>query len=256
MFLTEKPEKIKTRICADPTRKYRPRYRPKGKANYNRYDTNVSDEEPVNVKVSETISIGDGYAPTFRPRGFGKSLLCSTISHLFGGKKSIELFENLWISNQGVWKFEDQENPVIHLDMSSVAGIDSNKEMFYNKVRDLLMAKAKQFSPPVNIPNANSITIARLFVRLIIELQKRYNKKVVVIIDDYDKPVLDLLDQPKEMEEINSALQTFYAILKSCESDLKLVFMTGLYKFTPTSMFSTFNNITDLTFKLQAGTLC
>jgi len=78
---------------------------------------------------------------------------------------------------------------------------------------------------------------------------------VVIIIDEYDKPILDLINKPKEMEAVRESLQSFYSVLKSEEVSLRLVFITGLYKFTEMSMFSTLNNLRDLSLSLPAGTL-
>jgi hypothetical protein len=78
---------------------------------------------------------------------------------------------------------------------------------------------------------------------------------VVIIIDEYDKPILDLINKPKEMEAVRDKLQSFYSVLKSEEVSLRLVFITGLYKFTEMSMFSTLNNLLDISLKLPAGTL-
>jgi hypothetical protein len=86
-------------------------------------------------------------------------------------------------------------------------------------------------------------------------LKQKYKKPVVVIIDEYDKPILDLINKPEEMEAVRESLQTFYSVLKSEEANLRLVFITGLYKFTEMSMFSTLNNLIDISLDLSAGTL-
>ena len=90
---------------------------------------------------------------------------------------------------------------------------------------------------------------------MIWSLEEKYKKPVVVIIDEYDKPILDLIDEPKEMKAVRKSLQSFYSVLKAQESNLRLVFITGLYKFTQTSMFSTLNNLRDISLDLSAGTL-
>jgi hypothetical protein len=83
----------------------------------------------------------------------------------------------------------------------------------------------------------------------------KHNKPVVVIIDEYDKPILDLIKEPEKMEAVLKSLQSFYAVLKPQESNLRLVFITGLYRFTEMSMFSTLNNLKDISFNVKAGTL-
>jgi hypothetical protein len=81
------------------------------------------------------LSKGNGYYFLVRPRRFGKSLLCSTLSNLFGGKQKEVLFQDLWIGRSGVWDFEKEEHPVIHLDMSNVAGENSNIIKFERTVK-------------------------------------------------------------------------------------------------------------------------
>jgi hypothetical protein len=78
---------------------------------------------------------GIKYCFLVRPRRFGKSLLCSTLSNLFGGKSKEVLYKDLWIGKSGVWDFEKEEHQVIHLDMSKVAGVDSNVVIFERGVK-------------------------------------------------------------------------------------------------------------------------
>ena len=85
---------------------------------------------------------------------------------------------------------------------------------------------------------------------LIWSLEQKYKKPVVVIIDEYDKPILDLINKLEETEAVRESLQSFYSVLKSEEANLRLVFITGLYKFTEMSMFSTLNNLLDISLDL------
>ena len=199
------------------------------------------------------LSKGNGYYFLVRPRRFGKSLLCSTLSNFFGGKQKEVLFQDLWIGRSGVWDFEKEEHPVIHLDMSNVAGENSNIIKFEKNVKHMLREFA--ISAVVELNRTNDDSIDEFLRVLIIRLKAKHKKPVVIIVDEYDKPILDLINKPKEMEEVRESLQSFYAVLKSQEVNLRLVFITGLYKFTQTSMFSTLNNLRDLTLSLPAGTL-
>ena len=187
-----------------------------------------------------------------RPRRFGKSLLCSTLSNLFGGKQKEVLFQDLWIGKSGLWDFAKEEHPVIHLDMSKAAGASSNVDKFEESVRDMLENEA--ISADVHI-NINKKEMKNILLALIKQLKRKHKKPVVVIIDEYDKPILDLINKPKEMEAVRESLQSFYSVLKSEDVSLRLVFITGLYKFTEMSMFSTLNNLRDLSLSLPAGTL-
>ena len=187
-----------------------------------------------------------------RPRRFGKSLLCSTLANLFLGKAKEELFKGLWIHDSKVWDFEKEEHPVLHLDMSNAAGPEFNVDSFEIAVKEMLNDALDNHDislPPTNFP------IKTAFSYVINNLKRKYKKPVVVIIDEYDKPVLDLIDSPEQMEAVRESLQSFYAILKPQESNLRLVFITGLYKFTEMSMFSTLNNLLDISLHVDAGSL-
>ncbi len=196
---------------------------------------------------------GEKYFFLVRPRRFGKSLLCSTLANLFLGKSKEELFKGLWIHDSKVWDFEKEEHPVLHLDMSKVAGVNSNVESFENDMTEMLEDAASYNSISLNA--SEKANIKTFFRKLILKLHLKHKKPVVVIIDEYDKPVLDLLDSPEQMEAVRKSLQTFYSILKSEESNIRLVFITGLYKFTELSMFSTLNNLVDISFDINAGSL-
>ena len=199
------------------------------------------------------FSTGSKYYFLVRPRRFGKSLLCSTLSNLFGGKSKEVLYKDLWIGKSGVWDFEKEEHPVIHLDMSKVAGVNSNVVIFERTVKKMLKEFAISAGVKLNCDKNDSIK--EYLQALIWRLNQKHKKRVVIIIDEYDKPVLDLINKPEEMEAVRESLQTFYSVLKSQESNLRLVFITGLYKFTEMSMFSTLNNLRDISLELPAGTL-
>ena len=188
-----------------------------------------------------------------RPRRFGKSLLCSTLSNLFQGKSREDLFKGLWIHESKVWDFEKEEHPVLHLDMSSVAGQSSTVETFENDVKEML--KDVALVNNISFEASETASISTFFRKLILKMKMKHNKPVVVIIDEYDKPILDLIKEPERMEAVRKSLQSFYAVLKPQESNLRLVFITGLYRFTEMSMFSTLNNLKDISFDINAGTL-
>jgi hypothetical protein len=182
-----------------------------------------------------------------RPRRFGKSLLCSTLANIFLGNK--KPFRGLWLD--GKWDFEKEKCCIIHLDMSSVAGADSI-EMFRKVIYSFIDDIARKLSLNVTF---DSPPFDR-FRKLIYLAHEKSGKPVVVIIDEYDKPILEEIDNPELREKIRKELQSFYSILKSSSSDLRLVFITGLLKFSQTSMFSTLNNLIDHSLRYNAGTLC
>ncbi len=204
------------------------------------------------VYVDKTKQIYDcmlGPEPYYflaRPRRFGKSLLCTTLREIFLGNK--DLFKGLWIE-QSDWAWEI--HPVIHLDMTFAAGEDNTIKKMEESIRMSLDEHARKygllFSPAESIGTD--------FRNLVTQLSEKTGKGVVIIIDEYDKPILDLVNKPEQRMVIHEALRSFYAPLKPLEKYVRTVFLTGVYKFTQTSIFSNLNNLLDLTFSRKAGTL-
>jgi hypothetical protein len=175
-----------------------------------------------------------------RPRRFGKSLLVSTLCELFKGKK--ELFEGLWIYNSDYkWK----EHPVVVIDFNSIPHETPerlNENIIYS-LNTIAEANAINLSAPSH---------GAMFKELIVKLKGKYNSKIVVLIDEYDKPIISHLGKGPEALEIakqnRDFLKSFYGILKDNEvsASLKFVFITGVSKFSKVSIFSELNNLTDL----------
>ncbi len=181
-----------------------------------------------------------------RPRRFGKSLLCSTLKAMFSGNR--ELFKGLWLDSSD-WSWE--KHPVIYLDMTLVAGNNASAAMAEKKLCTELHCIAQNYDVElIQDPDAASLLTA-----LIRTLNKKYNTGVVVIIDEYDKPVLDLVSEPAMRDAVHKLLSNFYAPLKALKDHLRFVFLTGVYKFSKTSIFSKLNNLNDLTFDPKAATL-
>ena len=179
-----------------------------------------------------------------RPRRFGKSLIVSTLMELFKGSR--ELFTDLWIEDKWDWT---KQFPVIHISFSSVSYKNQSLEV---GIRQYLL---KLFED--NKLEARAETdIGLLFANLIQQLHGKHGK-VVILIDEYDKPLIDYLEfhkieQAKENQEI---LANFYAGLKDCGGLIRLLFITGVSKFTKVSLFSKLNNLTDLTVSPKFATL-
>lgn len=179
-----------------------------------------------------------------RPRRFGKSLLCSTFIALFQGKK--ELFKNFWIEKSD-WDWKSY--PVIHLDFSRMTVTTAEKfeiNLFW-KIGQL----AEEFN--LDISSAHSIEAA--FETLIQKLAQR-QEKIVLIIDEYDNPILEHLNRPNVAEEMREILKNFYKTVKSLDQFFRFIFITGVSRFSHTTIFSGMNNLTDLTFDKKAATLC
>jgi len=119
---------------------------------------------------------GDEYYFLVRPRRFGKSLLCSTLSNLFGGKSKEVLYKDLWIGKSCVWDFEKEERPVVHLDMSKVAGANSNVVKFERAVKKIVGRVARSAGVELNCDSNESIE--EFLQALIWSLEEKYKKPV------------------------------------------------------------------------------
>ena len=179
-----------------------------------------------------------------RPRRFGKSLLLDTIAEAFNGDK--ELFKGLWIYDSD-YKFK--KHPVIRLDMSNIA----NKTA--DALEESLSFYLKMCYEAENFIFEESIA-SDVFIRLIMLLYKKYNERVVVLIDEYDKPILDHMDDINIAGKNRKALGSFYGILKSMDPYLRLVFITGITPFTNASVFSGLNNLSNITMQKEYAGIC
>jgi len=181
-----------------------------------------------------------------RPRRFGKSLLLDTISEVFSGDK--ELFKGLYIYDTD-HRFE--MHPVIRLDMSNIA--NKTPEILEKELTISLRKRANEENIEIDI---NYDIPSTVFKTLIASLQKKYNKGVVVLIDEYDKPILDHLTDPETAEANRQVIKSFYGILKSMDPFLRFTFITGVSKFTKTSIFSELNNLLDITMTKRYSNIC
>ena len=179
-----------------------------------------------------------------RPRRFGKSLLLDTIGEAFSGDK--ELFKGLFIYDTD-YVFE--KHPVLRLDMSNIG--NESPEILKKSLSKALMKRVKKegLDTEYDIP-------AEMFKNLIEDLYDKYDKRVVVLIDEYDKPILDHLDNIETAEANRNVLRSFYGILKSMDPYLRLTFITGVTKFTKTSIFSELNNLYDITLAENYSSIC
>ncbi|MDR3063602.1 MAG: ATP-binding protein [Methanobrevibacter sp.] len=178
-----------------------------------------------------------------RPRRFGKSLLISTLKELFEGNK--KLFEGLYIYDN--WDWEDKY-PVIHIDLAG-GDYDSVKE-FEDTLEDIVHRIARNFQIEIYSKRLNG-----KFTDLITEIHNKTQKKIVVLVDEYDKPIISNL-QNKNLEEIQSKLGSFYEVLKTNDKYIKFIFLTGVSKFAKVSVFSKLNNVDDLTFVDRFNSIC
>ena len=179
-----------------------------------------------------------------RPRRFGKSLLVSTFKSYFEGKK--ELFEGLAIE-----KLEKEWNtyPVLHFDLSK--GKHMEKEQLNRYLLDVIEKQEARFDC-----KSNKIDVNIRLDDLINAVYQKTGKQVVVLIDEYDAPLLDVAHEKEKLDELRNTMRNFYSPLKGNESMLRFVFLTGITKFSQLSIFSELNNITNVSMDEPYAGIC
>ncbi len=189
----------------------------------------------------ELIKNGKGIYFMSRPRRFGKSLTVSALHAIFSGKR--ELFKGLTLDSKPYdWKVY----PVIHLDFGNAKA--KNAETLEKYLRLRVQQEADRLG--VNLKQSDS---AAAFDELITALAKD-EQKVVILIDEYDKPILNNILSPQK-NDILYVLKAFYSTIKTCESKERFVFITGVSKFSKVSVFSDLNNLEDLTMDARFATM-
>ncbi|MFM7458701.1 MAG: AAA family ATPase, partial [bacterium] len=185
--------------------------------------------------IYELLKSGFGAYFLSRPRRFGKSLLVSTLEAIFKNKRS--LFKGLWLdSSEYAWK----EFPVIKFDMSVVPQ-KTDLELIVG-LKDAVKDNAKN----EQIVLEESDSPGRMFQSLIHALVKKYGEKVVVLIDEYDDPIIKHVTRPEMAARNREVLHDFYKIMKAEDANLRFVFLTGISKFVKTSISSGLNNLENI----------
>lgn len=182
-----------------------------------------------------------------RPRRFGKSLLLSTLAAYWEGKK--ELFEGLTIeqlenSNHDAWK----QYPVFYFDFNGENYTKTDLEQ-------VLIARLKRFEEKYGIEDTSE-TLGERFQNLLIKVHAQTGLRCVVLVDEYDKPLLDLIGDPERQEHNKAVFKGFFSNLKNCDNELQFVFITGVTKFHKVSIFSDLNQLNDITLNEEYAGLC
>ena len=179
-----------------------------------------------------------------RPRRFGKSLLSTTLHSYFAGEK--DLFKGLAI--EGLEK-DWTEYPVLHFDMSTFKNCN---------LKDLQSKFNYKLSEYESIwgNNPESETPGDRFKNLIISAKEQTGKPVIIIIDEYDAPLLDVLHNEDRLSEIRTVIQEFYAPIKANDEYIRFAFITGITKFSQLSIFSAINNLANISMDPEFAAIC
>ena len=180
-----------------------------------------------------------------RPRRFGKSLLVTTLKSYFEGKK--ELFKGLAIDNL---EKEWTQYPVLHFDLSGGKHMDKDQLCRY---LDYII---KENEDTHGIDNQEASDPNVRLNALINSLHAKTGKQVVVLIDEYDAPMLDVAHEDEHLEALRNIMRNFYSPLKKCEPLLRFVFLTGITKFSQVSIFSELNNISNISINNEYAGIC
>ena len=208
----------------------------------------IREDDYVYVdKTDIAYNLIDSYKYVFlsRPRRFGKSLFLDTLRNIFEAKK--EHFKGLAIEDKWDW---ETSYPVIHINFAK-GKIESRTELDEAIIRTLRNNQEK-----LGIECEEKGSVAGCFEELIKKAYKKYNQKVVILVDEYDKPILDNIENTQVAESVRDGLINFYSVIKGSDEFLRFAFLTGVSKFTKTSIFSGLNNLVDISLDKEFGDIC
>ena len=208
----------------------------------------VIEEDLLYVDKTQYIySLAQNYSCVFlsRPRRFGKSLLASTLHSYFAGKK--ELFKGLAIERL---ETEWAEHPVLHFDMSTA------KHMDKETLEQELNGKLSDYEEIYGKSKTGKTKLNQRLESLIVNAYAQTGSKVVVIIDEYDAPLLDVVHEDEQLPQLRQVMRNFYSPLKACDPYLRFVFLTGITKFSPMSIYSDLNNLTNISMDEEYAGIC
>jgi hypothetical protein len=179
-----------------------------------------------------------------RPRRFGKSLLIDTLAELFSGNQA--LFEGLYCEDRWDWQ---TRYPVIRISFGG--GVLRNRAELDDKIRELLDINQQALGITCIQPEGRAC-----FAELIRQAHAQTGQRVVVLVDEYDKPMLDNLHQPEIARELRDGLRDFYSVIKDSDAHIKFALLTGVSKFSKVSLFSGLNNLKDITLDTRYSAIC
>lgn len=194
--------------------------------------------------IEKIYNSGSKYYFLARPRRFGKSLFLSTLQYFFEGRR--HLFSGLYIDT---CELDWRPYPVLRLDLNSdryasPGLLDDVLDNYFNKWEDIYEVRNKQS------------VMSQRFRNIIEAAHKKTGRQVVILVDEYDKPLVGNIDDAEEFEHYRDALSSIYTNFKSCAAHIRLVFLTGVSRFSKLSIFSDLNNLRDISFTNEFADIC
>ena len=191
-----------------------------------------------------SLTADGGYYFLSRPRRFGKSLLLSTIKAAYQGKR--ELFENLHLYDNWDWS---RTNPVIHISFG--AGVLRSVEDLKTRFEAILREHDR-----LEGLTATHLDLRERFLEIIRQLAEKTGRRTVILIDEYDKPILDNITDTDMAVAIREELKNYYSAIKDADQYIEFVFITGVSKFSRVSLFSGLNNLQDISVDGRFSAIC
>jgi hypothetical protein len=188
----------------------------------------------------------DGYYFLSRPRRFGKSLLIDTLKQAFSGNK--QLFNGLYLEDNWDWSVS---YPIIHLDFGGSSSLNSEQVLL-----DIILPSLNEVAEFYQVNLRTELSIGQVLHWLIRDIYKKHGQKIVLLIDEYDKPILDCITDTQQAVKMREILKQFYSVIKANDNYLKFVFITGVSKFSKVSLFSGLNNLNDISLNPKYADIC
>ena len=179
-----------------------------------------------------------------RPRRFGKSLFLDTLKSAFEGRK--ELFNGLFLQNNWNW---EEKHPVLKISFG--AGVLRNQKELDETFEGMILRLKNKFNLELS-----DISHKENFREIIEKLYQKFNQKIVILVDEYDKPILDNITDSYTAALMRDNLKNFYSVIKDSDEFIKFVFITGVSKFSKVSLFSGLNNLEDITLDENYSIIC
>jgi hypothetical protein len=198
------------------------------------------DKTPFVARLAEEGS----YYFLSRPRRFGKSLFVDTLAEAFSGNRG--LFTGLYLEDHWDWS---RRHPVIRI--SFAEGRLQSRQELDQRIGELLERNQRMLNVRCTLPS-----ISGCFGELIELAHKKYDQRAVILVDEYDKPILDNLTEPEIARQMREGLRNLYSVIKGQDAHIRFAFLTGVSKFSKVSLFSGLNNLRDITLSEKYATIC